>query len=524
MHYQRMVQRYYLLNGYNDINLWHTYITSLPEALKPELHRSIAATLHAMNGEIHQMTLACLEKMCEQQKLFKDIIDNKSSESDSEAHYPFYLAQKIQSSRPTYNPNTITIPIPIPLVPLHVLPSKYKRPINVIGFLDTGAHKSMMNPAILPPEYWVPHTEYFKAADGNIFKTSLITKQPIGIQFFPTCILWTKIIGSDLSEKDLPIGFDFYQQAKHLKILPRGLKYKRHFQPFTSVPKLYSLADASMEFQEHKELLLKYCANSHAQFHHHHPLWRNPEFFIHLLFKLNEDINPTKASHPRMNPADLALAQEECKQLLQQGLIEATSSPWACQAFYVEKRSEKLRGKKRLVIDYKPLNHFLQDDKFPLPKPEALFTQLHEAHIFSKFDLKTNFWQLGIEPTDRPKTAFCIPTAQYQWIVLPFGLKIAPFVFQKAMKKIFDPILQSVLIYIDDILLFSKDVMAHKALLTTFQSIVESYGIMLSEKKSSLAQSDIDFLGMRFKDGRYQPGPHIAEELLKFSDKDLSIK
>ncbi len=92
------------------------------------------------------------------------------------------------------------------------------------------------------------------------------------------------------------------------------------------------------------------------------------------------------------------------------------------------------------------------------------------------------------------------------------------------MTKIFEPILQSALIYIDDILLFSKDVMAHKALLTTFQSIVESYGIMLFEKKSSLAQSDIDFLGMRFKDGRYQPGPHIAEELLKFSDKDLSIK
>ncbi len=80
------------------------------------------------------------------------------------------------------------------------------------------------------------------------------------------------------------------------------------------------------------------------------------------------------------------------------------------------------------------------------------------------------------------------------------------------MTKIFEPILHSALIYIDDILLFSKDVMTHKALLTTFQSIVESYGIMLSEKKSSLAQFDIDFLRMRFKDGKYQSGPHIAEK------------
>ncbi|XP_057989380.1 uncharacterized protein LOC131172506 [Hevea brasiliensis] len=582
-----MTQRYYLLNGYNDVNLRHTYIASLPEALQQELHRSIAATRRAMNaitiGEIHQMTLACLDKMCEQQKLFKDIIDNSKalknvfqkshlaikckekncecrqekkghykkyssrfkppdkqkkgrrtvryfrrkrtgtqksdrcyvcgnrghyakncpknpnkavkllqhiqqashvslenddveslfseqeepdedtvfalgadtgseqdhsfssgeSSSNTEAHYPSYLAQHIQSSEPIYGPDTILIP----LVPLHILPSKYERPISVIGFLDTEAHKSMMNLAILPSE----------------------------------------VIGSDLPDKDLLIGFDLYQQAKHLKILPTGLKYKRNFQPFTSVPRLYSLADASAEFQEHKELLLRSCVDSHAHFHHRHPLWQNPDFFVNLPFKLNEDINPMKA-------------------------------------FYVEKRSERLRGKKRLVIDYKPLNHFLQDDKFPLPKPEALFTQLHEAHVFSKFDLKAGFWQLGINPANRLKTAFCIPTAQYQWTVLPFGLKTAPSVFQKAMTRIFEPFLHSALIYIDDILLFSKDVTAHRTLLLTFQQLVDSYGIMLSEKKSSLAQTDIDFLGMKLKDGKYQPGPHIAEELLKFPDKNLIVK
>ncbi|XP_058005346.1 uncharacterized protein LOC131181332 [Hevea brasiliensis] len=540
-HYQRMAQCYYLLNGYNDVNLRHTYITSLSEALQLELHKSIVATRRAINtitiGEIHQMTLACLDKMCEQQKpkekghykkyssSFKPPFKHKKgrkpvrmnqmrtlslpleqiltfdpnyslsseeSESETEAHNPSYLAQHIQSSHPVHSPDTI----PIPLVPLHILPSRYERPISVIGFLDTGAHKSMMNPAILPSEYWLPHTEYFKAADGNVFKTNLITKQPIGIQFFPNSF-------EDPTNR---------------------IKYKRSFQPFTSVPRLYSLVDASAEFQEHKELLLRCCADSHAHFHHRQPLWKNSEFFVNLPFKLNENVNPTKASHPGMNPTDLILAQEECRQLLQQGLIEPTSFQWACQAFYVEKRSERLRGKKRLVIDYKPLNHFLQDDKFPLPKPEALFTQLHEAHVFSKFDLKTRFWQLGINLSDRPKIAFCIPTAQYQWTVLPFGLKTAPSVFQKAMTRIFEPILHSALIYIDDILLFSKDVTAHKELLSTFQHLVDSYGIMLSEKKSSLAQTDINFLGMKFKNGKCQPGPHIAEELLKFPDKDFSVK
>ena len=87
-----------------------------------------------------------------------------------------------------------------------------------------------------------------------------------------------------------------------------------------------------------------------------------------------------------MTPFDLKLAQDECQQLLSQGLIEPTNSDWACQAFYVEKRSEKVRGKKHLVIDYKPLNFFLKDDKFPLPKINSLFVHIKEAHIFSKRD------------------------------------------------------------------------------------------------------------------------------------------
>jgi hypothetical protein len=84
--------------------------------------------------------------------------------------------------------------------------------------------------------------------------------------------------------------------------------------------------------------------------------WKNEEFFFKLPFKVNEDINPTKATHPGMTPDDLKLAKEEYSQLLKLGLIEATHSNWACQAFYVNKQSEQIRGKKRLVIDYKPLN------------------------------------------------------------------------------------------------------------------------------------------------------------------------
>ena len=77
------------------------------------------------------------------------------------------------------------------------------------------------------------------------------------------------------------------------------------------------------------------------------------------------------------------------------------------QAFYINKRSKQVWGKKRLVIE----NQFLKNDRFPLPKIYSLYSYIRNAHIFSKFDLKSGFWQLGLELRDRPKIALCIPNA-----------------------------------------------------------------------------------------------------------------
>ncbi|KAH9769395.1 hypothetical protein KPL71_011984 [Citrus sinensis] len=435
-----------------------------------------------------------------------------SSDSDSDQSQVIFHQQSL----------SLDTTVPIPSIKLQILPSKFQRPIPAIGLIDTGAQHSMLNPHILPSEYWTQSEEHFKAVNGKLFTTSLITKKPIGIQIFPNCVIWTKVIGSTLPNKDILLGFDILHQIKHLQIIPTGIRVKSMFKPFTDILKLYNLSETPQSYQDISTKLLSFCPESHSEFTHPNPLWKNKSFFIQLPFKLNEDINPTKATHPGMSPSDLLLAQQECSQLLAQGLIEPTSSQWACQAFYVEKHSEIVRGKKRLVIDYQPLNMFLQDDKFPLPRRQSMFTFLKNAQIFSKFDLKSGFWQLGIEPSERYKTAFCIPNAHFQWTVLPFGLKTAPSIFQKSMVQIFQPILHHALIYIDDILLFSGSHDEHRQLLTQFYDILQSHGIMLSAKKSIIATDNVEFLGMIIKDGHYQPGKHIAQELLHFPDQQLS--
>ena len=80
-----------------------------------------------------------------------------------------------------------------------------------------------------------------------------------------------------------------------------------------------------------------------------------------------------------MNLEDSKIAEQECVELLKFGLIERSDSQWACQGFYVNKRSEQVRGKMRLVINYLPLNIFLLDDKFSIPNRFTLFAQISKA-------------------------------------------------------------------------------------------------------------------------------------------------
>ena len=86
---------------------------------------------------------------------------------------------------------------------------------------------------------------------------------------------------------------------------------------------------------------------------------------------------------------------------------------------------------------------------------------------------------------------------------MPFGLKNSPSQFQKTMVTLFQPLLANALIYVDNILLFSKEADSHEKLLTQFYNLVKSQGVMLLEEKVVIGQSSIEFLGMTISDGKY---------------------
>ena len=143
------------------------------------------------------------------------------------------------------------------------------------------------------------------------------------------------------------------------------------------------------------------------------------------------------------------------------------------------------------MINYKPLNKALKWIRYHIPNKKDLLQKLCSAFIFSKFGMKSGFWQIQIHPKDRYKTTFTVPFGQYEWTVMPFGLKNAPSEFQRIMNDIYNPFSEFCIVYIDDVLVFSQIIDQHFKHLKTFYLATKKVGLAISSSKVSLIREGI---------------------------------
>jgi hypothetical protein len=139
----------------------------------------------------------------------------------------------------------------------------------------------------------------------------------------------------------------------------------------------------------------------------------------------------------------------EVKRMLNQGIIEPSRSPWASNIVLVIKKD----GRPRFCVDYRMLNDVTKKDAYPLPRVDECLDALAGAKWFGSMDLNAGFWQIGMAPEDKEKTAFWTSFGLYQFTVMPFGLVNSPSGFERLTEDVLRGLQwKELLLYMDDII------------------------------------------------------------------------
>ncbi|CAF4335019.1 unnamed protein product, partial [Rotaria sp. Silwood2] len=211
---------------------------------------------------------------------------------------------------------------------------------------------------------------------------------------------------------------------------------------------------------------------------------------IHHVIKTIPHVPPACKPYPQPDKEEAmySLIQE----FLQAGLITESHSPYAAPAILVKKKD----GQYRFVVDYKKLNLITIKDSSPLPNMEETLRKLGQGYkYFSKLDFKSGFYQIPINETDKEKTAFVTPFGLYQFNVLPMGLINSPPTFQKVMNNTLQSCRQFCLVYLDDIIVFSKSHEEHISHLEQVFTALQTNHFVLNPPKCELMVSKINYLG-----------------------------
>ncbi len=178
--------------------------------------------------------------------------------------------------------------------------------------------------------------------------------------------------------------------------------------------------------------------------------------------------------------------------LVSQGILKESRSPWASPAVIVIKKD----GGVRFCCDYRRLNQVTFKDAYPLPRVEESLDALGNAKLFSTLDLTAGYFQVAVSESDREKTAVTMPFGLFEWTRMPFGLCNAPATFQRLMgAALGDLAFDVLLIYLDDIIVFSEDFKSHCERLELVFSRLRQHGLKLKPSKCFLLRPEVRFLG-----------------------------
>ncbi|KAJ9566564.1 hypothetical protein OSB04_002530 [Centaurea solstitialis] len=217
-----------------------------------------------------------------------------------------------------------------------------------------------------------------------------------------------------------------------------------------------------------------------------------PERQVEFRIDLVPGAAPVAKAPYRLAPPEMQELSKQLEEMLDKGFIRPSTSPWGAPILFVKKKD----GSMRMCIDYRELNKLTVKNRYPLPRIDDLFDQLQGAAWFSKIDLRSGYHQLKVREEDIHKTAFRTRYGHFEFIVMPFGLTNAPAAFMDLMNRVCRPMLdRSVIVFIDDILIYSKSKEEHVEHLREVLEVLRKERLYAKFSKCDFWLQEVQFLG-----------------------------
>ena len=203
--------------------------------------------------------------------------------------------------------------------------------------------------------------------------------------------------------------------------------------------------------------------------------------------------NYTPIKEYRIPPHQYKELRKHLKEMLDIRAIRHSNSPWASPVVLVHKKD----GSLRFCIDLRKLNAWTVKDAYSLPRIEDAMDSLNGACIFTSLDLKSGYLQVQLDEESIPLTAFTVgPLGFYECVRMPFGLTYMPATFQRLMESCLGKLpLGWCIIYLDDIIIFSKNSDDHITRLEGVFEKLAKVGLKLKPSKCEFFHSSLKYLG-----------------------------
>ena len=227
-------------------------------------------------------------------------------------------------------------------------------------------------------------------------------------------------------------------------------------------------------------------------------------------FELKEAVKPVFKPKRNVPFAALETVDKELERLEKLGVIsKLVYSDWSSPVVIVKKRNDKIR----LCADFSTgLNDCLKDHTYPLPSPEEIFAKLNGGKIFSKIDLSEAYLQVKVNEECSKILTINTHKGLFKFNRLPFGLKVAPSLFQQVMETMLAGLDFSIA-YLDDVLIKSENSKEHIEHITKVFERIENYGFKLSSEKCDFFLPEIKYLGQVINAKGRRPDPKRAESI-----------